>query len=59
MFSILTNLTKSAVAVVATPVALVADVLTLPSSAMDGRDAFGKTGQMLDAAGKAITEATK
>lgn len=49
-----------AVAVVVTPVALVADVITLPASALDHRrEAFGRTEAMLKAAGDATTEAVK
>lgn len=60
MFSMLSNLTKAAVAVVVTPVALVADVITLPASALDHRrEAFGRTEAMLKAAGDATTEAVK
>jgi hypothetical protein len=56
----LINLTKAAVAVVATPVALVADVLTLPASSMDPyRGPFDRTGRMLNRVGECIDEATK
>lgn len=60
MFNMLTNLTKAAAAVVVSPLALVADLATLPASAEDPhRGAFDRTGAMLDAAGDAIAEAVK
>lgn len=60
MFSMLTNLTKAAVAVAVAPVALIADVATLPASA-DDIDAgpFDKTAACLKAAGNAFNEAVK
>lgn len=54
-----TNLTKAAVAVAVSPVAVVADVLTLPSTAIDGKPAFGKTTTMLRGAGDCMREAIK
>lgn len=58
MLGLLTNLTKAAVAVVATPVALVADVLTLPASSMDPyRGPFERTARTLKQAGDAFDEA--
>jgi hypothetical protein len=60
MFNILTNLTKAAVAVVLTPVAVVADIVTLPASAEKrGAHPFGKTGALLKAAADAANEAVK
>lgn len=60
MFSMLTNLTKAAVAVVVTPVAVIADVVTLPASADDfNAGPFDKTAACLKAAGKAFNEAVK
>jgi hypothetical protein len=60
MFNILSSLTKAAVAVVATPVALAVDVLTLPASSMDPhRGPFDRTEEMLDAVGKNISAAVK
>lgn len=59
LFNLLTNVTKAAVAVAASPVALVVDVVTLPASAIDGDDAFGRTGRMLGAASDAMKEAVK
>lgn len=58
MFGIFEDLTKAAVATVVTPVALVADVLTLPASAMDpNRGAFDRTEAMLDAVGDNLNKA--
>lgn len=59
LLNCLTNVVKAGVAVAASPVAAVADVLTLPSTAYDGKPAFGKTAAMLNAAGKCMTEATR
>lgn len=58
MFGIFEDLAKAAVATAATPVALVADVLTLPASSMDPkRGAFDRTGAMLDAVGENLNNA--
>jgi hypothetical protein len=56
---LLTNLTKATVAVALTPVAVVADVLTLPATSMDNRHPFGKTGALLKAAAEATMEAVE
>lgn len=52
------NVLKACLAIAVSPVALVADLVTLPSSAWDDRAPFGRTGRMLDAAGRCITAAT-
>lgn len=55
-----TNLAKAAIAVVTTPVALVADVLTLPASSMEPhRGPFDRTARRLEQAGQAMDEALK
>lgn len=55
-----TGLTKVAVGVVVAPVALVADVITLPASAEDPhRGAFDNTAAALGLAGKGVKEAVK
>lgn len=60
MFKMLSNLTKAAVAVVATPAAVVADIVTLPASSMDfRRGPFDKTAAMLKRVGDCVEEATK
>jgi len=59
MLRTLTNLTKAAAAVVITPAAIVADVLTLPGSAFDNKAPFHRTGRLLSAAGRAAAEAVK
>jgi hypothetical protein len=55
----LTNIAKAGIAVAVSPVALVADIVTLPASAHDNKHPFGKTGAVLGAAGKCVTEAIK
>lgn len=58
MFGIIGNLTKAAVAVVLSPVAVVVDIVTLPASAEDPRRGpFDRTAGLLDAAGEAVTKA--
>lgn len=60
MFETLTNLAKAAAAVAITPVAVVADVVTLPASSMDPhRGPFDRTAKVLDAAGKCAMEAVR
>jgi hypothetical protein len=60
MFNMLTNLTKAAVAVAVTPVAVVADLVTLPASSCDlNRGAFDKTASVLNAAKAAFTVAVE
>jgi hypothetical protein len=59
ILSALTNVTKAGIAVTLAPVALVADILTLPASAHDNKSPFHRTSKMLDAAGKCAIEATK
>lgn len=59
IFDALTNVAKAGIAVAASPVALVADIVTLPAAAYDDKPPFGRTGKMLNAAGKCITEAVK
>ena len=58
MFGILGNLTKAVVAVALTPVAVVADVLTIGASADRGDDhPFGRTAKLLNAAGENVSKA--
>jgi hypothetical protein len=57
--NLLKNLLGAAVATVATPVALVADIVTLPASAYDNTDPFARTSKMLGAVGDCINEAVK
>jgi hypothetical protein len=53
MFSMIGNLAKAAAAVALTPVALVVDVVTLPSSAMDLQAGpFDRTKALLSSAGE-------
>ena len=53
----LTNLIKAAVSVAVTPAAVIADVLTLPASAHDGKATFGRTAQLLNNAGANVQSA--
>lgn len=56
----LDNLLKAAVAIVAAPVALVVDIVTLPASAEHPtRGAFDRTAAMLDAAGDNMKQTVK
>jgi hypothetical protein len=55
----LKNLLGAGAAVLASPVALVADVMTLPASAYDDKEPFARTGKMLAAAGACVNEAVK
>jgi hypothetical protein len=57
MFDLLSNLTKAAVNVAISPVALAVDLVTLPLSAENGDDAFERTSDRLAAAGKNIKKA--
>lgn len=59
LFNALTNVAKAGIAVVASPAAMVADFVTLPSSAYDNKHPFHRTGRMFDAAAKCMAEATK
>jgi hypothetical protein len=60
IFNTLTNVVKAGVAVVASPVALVADIVTLPGSACDpNAGPFDRTSSVLNAAGRCIAEAIK
>lgn len=54
------NLLKIAVAVVAAPVAIIADIVTIPASSCDlRRGAFDKTSSVLDSIAKNFNEAVK
>lgn len=60
MLSMLNNLTKAAVAVAAAPVAVVADILTLPATSLDPRRGpFDKTAGVLKQASDAFDAAVK
>lgn len=60
LFNALANVAKAGIAVAASPVALVADIVTLPGSACDPHAGpFDRTAAMLNAAGKCISEAVK
>jgi len=60
MFSMLTNLTKAAVAVAVSPVALAVDIVTLPDSASSlDKGPFDRTAKVLGAAGDAVSKAIK
>lgn len=51
------NLLKAAVAVAVTPVTLVADLVTLPSSAYNNRGPFDRTARKLEQSGAALDAA--
>ena len=54
------ELVKAAAAVALSPVALVADIVTLPASSCDyTRGPFDRTAKLLDAAGKNVSKAVK
>jgi len=57
MFKMLSNLAKAAVSVAVTPVMLVADVVTIPDSAMNNTAPFKRTADMLQNAGECIDRA--
>lgn len=57
MFGMLENLAKAAIATAAAPIAAAVDVVTLPASAHEGKDAFHRTEAMLGAVGRNITQA--
>ena len=60
MLSLLTNLTKATVALAATPITVVADVLTLPASSYNPhRGPFDKTAALVSASAKAFKAAVK
>lgn len=57
MFDLLTNTIKAAVAVAVSPVDMVVDVVTLPSTALEGKHAFGRTAKRFQQAAEAIDAA--
>lgn len=57
--NMLLNLTKAAVSVAVAPVALVADICTLPSSGYNDTPPFARTGGLLSNAGACVREAVK
>ncbi len=59
MFKLISNLTKVVVATAAVPVATVADILTLPSSAYNDRAPFAKTAKVITQVGRAFDKAVK
>ncbi|SOY65644.1 exported hypothetical protein [Cupriavidus phytorum] len=59
MFATLTNTIKAAVAVAVSPAAVIADLATLPSTAYEGKPAFGKTSAVLSKAGDAMNAALR
>lgn len=59
MLDTLTNTLKAAVAVAVSPAAVIADLATLPSTAYDGKPAFGKTASVLSKAGDAMNAALR
>lgn len=59
MFGFLTNAVKAAASVALTPVAVVVDVVTAPSTAIEGEDFFQCTEALLTNASECLGEALK
>ncbi len=60
MLGLLMNITKAAVAVAITPVAIVVDIVRIPETSTEIHgEMFGLTGKLLKNAAKNINEATK
>jgi len=58
MFGIITNLTKAAVAVALSPVAVAVDIVRLPITAEEGADhPFQATGSLFNSAAKSVNKA--
>ncbi|CAA2106065.1 hypothetical protein [Variovorax paradoxus] len=57
MLGMITNLAKAAVSLASAPLVAVADLATLPSSALDGRGPFDRTAEVLKKAGRALEAA--
>lgn len=57
MFQMITNLAKAVVSVASAPVLAIADLATLPDSALDGRGPFDRTAEAFKKAGKALDAA--
>jgi hypothetical protein len=53
----ITNLLKAAIAVAVSPVAAIVDIVTLPASAFENKDAFHRTASLLESAGENVTRA--
>ena len=51
------SLLKAAVAVAVSPIAVVVDVVTLPATAFENKDAFHRTSALLESAGKNVMKA--
>jgi len=60
MFGLLTNLTKAAVATALVPVAVVADIVSIPASSCDpNSEPFKHTSNILGAASECVMKAVK
>lgn len=57
MLGMITNLAKAAASLASAPIVAVADLATLPSSALDGRGPFDRTAEALKKAGEALDAA--
>ena len=57
MFGMLEKLTKAAVAVAVTPVALAVDTVMIPFDAENRGDVYSRTTNLLESAGKNISKA--
>jgi hypothetical protein len=59
MFDILSNLTKAAVGAALTPVAVLADIVTLPASAYNGTETWEATEKRLNQISESVDKALK
>lgn len=59
MFSMLKNLTKVAVSVAVSPIALVTDIVTSPETGYTGKRPFRRTESVIDSAKDAFKAAVK
>lgn len=59
MFGMLEKLTKAAVAIAVTPVAVAVDVVMIPFDAENKSEVFSRTGDLLKSAGDNVSDAVK
>jgi hypothetical protein len=59
MFDIFTNLTKAAIGTVLLPVEVIKDVVMLPGTAYDGKDAWTETEKRLNQITESVDKALK
>lgn len=56
MFKSISSLTKAALSVAVSPITIVMDIVTLPSTAYDNKHPFGNTKAVFNNAGKLVKE---